>query len=375
MIDKERKSVAEVYEVKPSYKRFDQRYNMTRQPLWNPPMIELRNQRTENLKCFVEEGRHGYALIDFAFNMGAEGNLINTGFSLNQPNCQGNSWLPLRTRIVNKRWEGDSSQASNIIGKVARLYGADQVGFCELDRRWVYSHYYDETTKKSFPIKFSDEAEYEEYDKPTQLEDGTQIIPKEMKYVIVLIFEMDAEGISTAPTLTQMATTNVAYSRISFTTIMVAEFLRGLGYHAIPSSNCTALSIPLAIEAGLGQLGRNGQLITPQSGPRCRISKVITDLPLESGKPRNFGVTEFCSTCKRCAERCPAQAIPYGRRSFKPVNECNNGGVLAWYLDHKKCYQYWSKVGTSCGICIAVCPYNEGFVKYDGRQCKSFWNH
>ena len=40
--------------------------------------------------------------------------------------------------------------------KAAHLFGADQVGFAELDRRWVYSRYFDSETKKDYPIKFSD---------------------------------------------------------------------------------------------------------------------------------------------------------------------------------------------------------------------------
>lgn len=375
MAEKDGKSVAAIYKVQPSHRRFDQRYNITRQWLWNPTLINLRKKRAVNLRRLVKKKRLGYTVKDLAFNMGAVANLRNTRFSLNRPNYKGNSWQPIgdRNYVMDEPWKGSHSEASQTVKKVAKLYGADQVGLCELDKRWIYSRYYDEESKKSFPIKFSDEPMYEKFDEPTQLEDGTQVIPKEMKYVVVLIFEMDAEGISMAPTLIQSATTNVAYSRISFTTVMVAEFLRGLGYNAIPSANCTALSIPLAIEAGLGQLGRNAKLITPQCGPRCRISKVITDLPIESDSPMNFGVIEFCSDCKRCAEMCPARAIPFGDRSYEPVNECNNGGFLGWHLDHKKCYRYWAKVGTGCGICIAVCPYNKEFNKYDIRQ-KSFWD-
>ena len=62
---------------------------------------------------------------------------------------------------------------------------------------------------------------------------------------------------------------------------MVAEFIRRLGYNAIPAANDTALSIPLAVDAGLGQAGRHGLLINLKVGARCRISKIFTDLPLE----------------------------------------------------------------------------------------------
>jgi reductive dehalogenase len=365
--------VADRFKVQPEYRRFDQRFNMTRQTLWNPPMIALRRQRAANLQRRYAAEAYGYTLRDYAYDQGARANLRNTRFQINRPNHGGNAWDPLHPRDRTEFWTGSPVDAGDTLRKVARLFGADAVGFCLLDRRWVYSHYYDEASKQSHPIRFSDEPGYEGIDRPVQLADGTQVIPTAMRFVAVLLFEMDAAGIRTAPTATQMATTNLAYSRIAFTTVMLAEFLRGLGYHAIPSANCTALSVPLAIEAGLGQLGRHGKLITPRFGPRCRIAKVITDLPLPPGAPIDFGVAEFCTTCRRCAERCPAGAIPTGDRSGQPVNECNSGGYSAWHLDHKRCYRYWAEVGTNCGICVAVCPYNDG-GRLDTPSSTAFWD-
>jgi len=40
-----------------------------------------------------------------------------------------------------------------------------------------------------------------------------------------------------------------------------------------------------------------------------RISGVITDLPVASDKPIDFGLQEFCKTCKICATECPAGAL------------------------------------------------------------------
>ena len=65
------------------------------------------------------------------------------------------------------------------------------------------------------------------------------------------------------------------------------------------------LNIPLAIDAGLGELGRNGLLTTEQFGPRLRLCKVLTDLPSELDSPVDMGVQHFCETCERCAEACP----------------------------------------------------------------------
>ena len=51
----------------------------------------------------------------------------------------------------------------------------------------------------------------------------------------------------------------------------MAQFLHHLGYKAIPCGNDTAVSIPYAIQAGSGELGRNGLLIIPEYGPHVRV--------------------------------------------------------------------------------------------------------
>ena len=66
------------------------------------------------------------------------------------------------------------------------------------------------------------------------------------------------------------------------------------------------------MQAGMGELGRNGLLITPEFGPRVRISKILTDLPLIPDSPIEFGVTEFCDVCMKCADLCPSRSISLG---------------------------------------------------------------
>jgi len=363
------RTAAELYEVQPRYQRFNQKFNMTRQRLWDPVAHALDRRRTETVDRLVKKNQKGYGLIDWAFYTGSIANMVNSGFSVNWPNRRGNSWQPLsrRGKVQSTmpgyhdygRLEADPETATRFIKKAALQFGADQVSTCLLDRKWVYSHWFDEETKQDYPIKFSDEPGYEAYQEPIQLEDKTQVIPKEMKYVVVFIYEMDEDGMATAPTLTQMATTQTTYSKISFTTVMMAEFIRGLGYHAIPCANDTALSIPLAIDAGLGELGRNAKLIVPDFGPRCRISKVITDLPLTPGEAKPWGVTEFCDVCGKCAKHCPSRAIPLGARSFEPAGNYSHRGVLQWQVDHLKCLEYQGEAGTNCGICIRTCPFNK----------------
>ncbi len=124
-----------------------------------------------------------------------------------------------------------------------------------------------------------------------------------------------------------------------------------------------ALSVPLAIDAGLGQYGRHGLLITKQFGPRVRIAKILTDMPLIPDKP-NFdfcrAVVRFCEACKKCAEHCPSQSISYDRgRTWQGETKSNNPGIRKWYINPETCYGFWVENGSDCSNCIRSCPYNK----------------
>lgn len=374
------KRAAETHEVDERCRRFNQKYTAFYQGEWNPRYEGL--SKKEYIRSRVEKierGEPGYSLLDWAYYKGVTTNANATDFVINRPNRGGNTWDEIdrstfgSERVRTNRWDGDPEYAAKVIKRYSRLVGASDVGICEFDRRWVYSHYYDAGRKKDFPIRFSDEEGLEAHDKPTVLEDGTQVIPAAMKYAIVFVHEMDFDGIDSAPSLTHMATTQLAYSQISFITMSVAEFIRALGYNAIPSANCTAISIPLAIDAGLGELSRSAKLIHPEYGPRCRISKVLTDLPMRTDTPVSFGVRQFCSTCSLCADHCEVNAIPKGEPTYEPVGDYSNEGVLRWQLDHVKCRKYWIETGTNCGVCLKVCPYNRR-PSGQPRENKSFWD-
>ncbi|GIS71288.1 MAG: hypothetical protein CM1200mP10_08650 [Candidatus Neomarinimicrobiota bacterium] len=94
----------------------------------------------------------------------------------------------------------------------------------------------------------------------------------------------------TVPSALSGTATGVGYSRDVTTLLALAQYIRNLGYQAYASMNDTALSIPMAIQAGLGEYGRHGLLITKEFGPRVRIGKIFTDLPLAHDKPIQFGV-------------------------------------------------------------------------------------
>ncbi len=108
---------------------------------------------------------------------------------------------------------------------------------------------------------------------------------------------------------------------------------------------------PVAYDAGLGELGRFGYLISPKFGARTRLGAVTTEIPLVPDGPIQFGVQDFCRRCKKCAVNCPPGAIPADNRTVVR-------GVEKWQLDIEKCYRYWRVVGTDCGLCMRVCPFS-----------------
>ena len=206
-----------------------------------------------------------------------------------------------------------------------------------MDRRWLYSHVSNDITGEH-----------------TRLE-----IPAEYRYAIAMAVEMDYAFMQTSPTGGAAAATGLGYSKMAFVAGLMAQFIRNLGYKAIPCGNDTALSIPIAVEAGLGELGRNGLLVTEKFGPRVRICKVFTDLPLAPDEPHYFGVEEFCRQCVKCARDCPSRAISFGERTVEALNISTNPGVLKWPVNGEQCFKYWVANRLDCANCIRVCPYNQ----------------
>lgn len=231
--------------------------------------------------------------------------------------------------------------------KAARLFGADLAGITAYDPRFVYSHRADIATKTR-------------EEKPNPLPEG-------LTSVLVLGHEMDHDLVRAYPSATAGAATGREYSREAAIVTQVASFIRGLGWQAIPSSNDTGLTIPMAVKAGLGEFARNQTVITKEFGPRVRFSKVYTDMPLAQDVPAKLGVTEFCDVCDRCAKACPPRALPFGPRSFETVDRSNIKGVRKWHADNGKCFGYWTKMKTDCAICMRVCPWNRNYRRRRNR--------
>jgi reductive dehalogenase len=186
-------------------------------------------------------------------------------------------------------------------------------------------------------------------------------IPASLSQVIVIVMPMDLPLLRTVPSALSGAATGLGYSHDTMTLLALTQYLRNLGYQAIASANDSALAVPLAIKAGLGEYGRLGLLITRRFGPRVRLGKIFTDLPLAHDAPIRFGVKAFCESCQACVAGCPVKAIPAGPPGPPPAGPSYLRGVIKWTVDAEKCFGYWAQQNTDCAICIRVCPYNRDF--------------
>jgi epoxyqueuosine reductase len=95
--------------------------------------------------------------------------------------------------------------------------------------------------------------------------------------------------------------------------------------------------------AGLGWLGRNNLLVTPQLGAQVRLATIFTDLPLDPDHPLHAD----CGSCHRCIAVCPAKAIRDDPAEF----------------DLPACYDKLSEFRKTrhiqqhiCGLCVKACP-------------------
>jgi len=322
-------------------KPFDQKNEMFCRPLWDEKMLDLGRQfyMTE----VPPRDKPGYRLKDQS--------VVNAAWHLENTFAQGVAGG--RMGMYAWEWErifewprvpsglkintDDPPAITRDIKRAARFFGASLVGVCELDRDWLYS--------AAFPLRDARSM-------PNDL-------PEEYRFAVALAVEMDYDAVRCSPAGPSSAATGLGYSKMAFTSGLLAHHIRGLGYKAVASGNDTACSIPIAIDAGLGELARNGLLITPAFGPRVRLAKVLTDLPLVADRPIEFGVWDFCLKCEKCADKCPSGSIAHGSPTDAPNNISNREGVLRWPINAETCLAFWAANGTDCANCIRTCPFNK----------------
>lgn len=130
---------------------------------------------------------------------------------------------------------------------------------------------------------------------------------------IILTMEMDKDAVDLAPSSETQEMSNITYDELGKKTNKLAEFLRenGFGSHASHPAGGVVMYPNLAQNAGLGYKGMHGMLITPEFGPRQRLSAIFTsiqNLPVNNDNEHSW-IPDFCAKCGKCIKNCPGNAI------------------------------------------------------------------
>jgi ferredoxin len=223
-----------------------------------------------------------------------------------------------------------ASKLTAYLKELALYYGALDVGITPLRKSHIYSRIGRGSGAYGAPIEL------------------------DHQFALAFTVEMDFQKTRMAPKPALTMESGRQYVESARVAVQLAAALRDLGYPARAhiDGNYRVIAPLVARDAGLGEIGRMGLLMTPRQGPRVRIGVVTTSAPLQVEDYRpNPALLDFCTTCRRCAVLCPSQSIPKG-------NRLQERGITRWKINPDTCYRYWSVVGTDCGRCLAVCPYS-----------------
>jgi epoxyqueuosine reductase QueG len=180
----------------------------------------------------------------------------------------------------------------------------------------------------------------------------------------------------------------------------LARFLEDHGYHAFQTAaqetiwefknaSYGALSTRhVAIEAGLGTIGLELNLLTKECGPRCYTTVVLTDADLE---PDGKLTEQLCigEPCSRCLYSCPPDAVLHWGldkracatfaqefgfatilrvfrafvRGTSPVEKLGALGSHEWFGIWQGLLRVVGAFG-DCPRCLAVCPVGEDYNRF-----------
>ena len=158
---------------------------------------------------------------------------------------------------MREKVETDPQVLTNYIKRWTKNLGVVSVGVTELRNEHFYSH-------KGRGITYGKE------------------VNNPHKYAIAFTVEMNKEMMDMAPNAETVLESAQQYLVAGNISAQLAVFIRNLGYAARPhfDGNYEVVCPLVARDAGLGEFGRMGLLMTPELGPRVRVGVVTTDIPL-----------------------------------------------------------------------------------------------
>lgn len=195
----------------------------------------------------------------------------------------------------------------------------------------------------------------------------------------------------------------LALSRLEEASLELVYWLEDNGYPAIivppthvdpwtykgdPNAHLgTLLSLPhAAVEAGLGTLGLNLQLLTPEYGPRVVLTAILCSVDVEADGRKE---TALClgPSCGRCLKTCPADAVKHWDRDWPGCDRFRSPHGFAQLSEHvariiaepdatrqkelvrsEDSFNLWQSILrgagaiTGCRRCVDVCPVGADYA-------------
>ncbi len=253
--------------------------------------------------------------------------------------------------VAQRRVQVAPGLAARRVKAMARHLGAHEVRIGPLNPAWVYSH-------RGTPPFFDHYAcNPPHFDGVPEGHGGLRWgDPIELPHTtaISMAFAQDRALLRTGGTPFSDFEVGRVYANSALVATQLAAYIRALGWSARAHHlrHYDVLVVAVAVDAGLGELGRCGYLINKRLGTNLRLVCVTTDMPLALDKPVDLGIQDFCRKCLKCATTCPPQAIPQGDKVVVR-------GVRKWKIDEVKCLLYWGHLGSACAICQTVCPWSK----------------
>jgi epoxyqueuosine reductase QueG len=225
------------------------------------------------------------------------------------------------------------------------------------------------------------------------------------KRVIVLAKQLNNGAARIIPWAdrTKFYNDELALSALEETSLELVYWLEELGYPAIiippthvdpwryddnPKQHMsTLISLPhAAVEAGLGTLGLNQQLLTPEFGPRVILTAVMASLDVEPDARREDSLC-LGPSCGRCLSVCPADAVKHWDRDWEACDTHRSPYGFAKMTEHVEAimtaptaqakkgllrtetmFNLWQSILrgagaiTGCRRCADVCPVGEDYA-------------
>lgn len=117
----------------------------------------------------------------------------------------------------------------------------------------------------------------------------------------------------------------------------------------------------LAVNAGLGWIGKHSLLVSPKFGSKLMLGVILTNLDIAKSEQ----IPDMCGHCTRCQSACPTQAL--GQAYQLDIPRC----ISYLTIEHKNeipvyLHELMGNKIFGCDDCVSACPFNK-----DAPACRN----